>query len=103
MRKIKFRAILSVLAFAIPGWSDTVTLRAETRYNGTYLEGSSQSITFKDDRGMAHHFDVRDIKPIEFNATGKGVQTASARPSAHPTAQLNAILTPSRPDRGRQA
>jgi len=95
MRKISLTAILSVLAFTIPGWSDTVTLRDGTRYNGTYFEGTAQTITFKDDRGMAHHFDVRDIKAIEFNATGKGVQPASARPSSDPTAQSNAKIIPS--------
>jgi hypothetical protein len=93
MSRIRCLAFISVLAFALPAWSDTAVLKDGTRYNGVYQGGTSQTVTFEDERGMTHHFDVRDIQSLEFNPTGRASQTAKSTAKAAGEADAKIIPT----------
>lgn len=95
MKKIGYLSLLGFFAFTVPGRSDTAVLRDGTRYNGVYEGGTAQTVTFTDERGMTHHFDVRDVQALEFNSAGKTATPQTAAPSAKPANQPDAKIVPS--------
>ena len=65
-------AFLAVVSIAVTASGETVILRNGTRYEGTLIAASSKSgVTFKDRKGVRHHFAVKDVQSIEFGSPAK--------------------------------
>ncbi len=80
MRKLSLFGLAAVLQFTTAGWADTLVLRNGTRYNGTFLDGSTREITFQDDSGARHRFNTSEVQTVEFQPSAlSGTGTAFPR------------------------
>jgi hypothetical protein len=69
MRRFQFLLLIATLPIALSTFGDTVTLRDGTRYDGTFVTGSSRSgITFRDRKGTSHHFATKRVQSLEFGS-----------------------------------
>lgn len=67
---MKYRIFSSLLLLCpLLAWGDTIVMKDGTRYNGTFVSGSSRSITFVDDSGRRRSLDVRDTAEIAFGSS----------------------------------
>ena len=70
---------LSSLAEAVR--ADTLVLRDGTQLSGTLVSATTQTITFKDTKGVVHRYNRTKIQTLEFAATD-AKSTAAAVPSS---------------------
>ena len=63
--RIVFACILLLPLFA----ADTLIMRDGSRLDGTFVTGTSRTLTFVDHTGARRNFDLRDVREIQF-ATG---------------------------------
>ena len=68
---------LSSLAEAVR--ADTLVLRDGTQLSGTLVSATTQTITFKDTKGVVHRYNRTKIQTLEFAATD-AKSTAAAVP-----------------------
>lgn len=56
-----------LLALAIGGWADTLTLKNGRQVSGRLVAASPRDITFEEDNGPTRHFNVADLSRIDFD------------------------------------
>lgn len=96
----RFQFLLLLLAafpIAVRTLGDTVTLRDGTRYDGTFVTGSSgNGITFRDQNGVRHRFSLQNVQSLEFDSPADAtVRTRSGRSLARSTSLETAKVIPS--------
>jgi hypothetical protein len=76
---------LFIACLASTALGDTVVMRDGTRVSGTFLKGSTRSITVLDDNNQQRTLDIRDVRSIEFSpAAPDAPPPAPAAPPAAP-------------------
>jgi hypothetical protein len=58
---------LFIACLASTTLGDTVVMRDGTRISGTFLKGSTRSITLLDDSNQQRTLDIRDVRSVEFS------------------------------------
>jgi hypothetical protein len=66
MRKMAILAVTAVFPFLLS--AAQITLRDGTVFNGRFVSGNPNTITFEDNSGMRHQFDVANIQLLDFGA-----------------------------------
>ena len=66
MRKLSLFCLAAVLELTTTVWADTLVLRNGTRYNGTFLDGTTREISFQDDSGVRRRFNTSEVQSVEF-------------------------------------
>ena len=70
MRTIVMAAAMSVclMTLAASASADTLTMKDGTSVSGTLVGIAAQTITFKDLRGVARHYNTRQVQTLEFDS-----------------------------------
>src|SRR2546426_7380610 len=70
MRTIVMAAAMSVclMTLAASASADTLTMKDGTSVSGPLVGIAAQTITFKDRRGVARHYNTRQVQTLEFDS-----------------------------------
>ena len=79
-------AALFIACLSSTALGDTVIMRDGTRVSGTFLKGSTRSITVLDDNNEQHTLDIRDVRSVEFSPSAP-VSTPPAPAPPPPASQ----------------
>ena len=66
MRKIATLALITLWPLALVAGQNTIMMKDGTQFSGRFLSGTTRVITFQDDNGDRHSFNIRDIQSISF-------------------------------------
>ena len=58
--------------------ADTVTLRDGTRHHGTFVSGTSRTVTLVDENGSRRNFELREVQEVAFGTASTPQAAASA-------------------------
>src|SRR6266496_3074051 len=67
MRRLLVFAVTAALSWVLG--AAQITLKDGTVYNGRFINGNPTTITFEDDHGMRHRFDVANVQFLDFGGS----------------------------------
>jgi len=75
----KLAAFAAILIFPVLMLADQITLKDGNAFNGTFLGGTATNITFRDNNGVRHRFNVGDIQSLYFGTSYSGNRGSANR------------------------
>jgi hypothetical protein len=101
MQKL-FLAALSLGAFSLT-WGDTLLLKDGTRHTGTFISGTSTTITFRDEGGVRRRFALTNVDSVGFGSASTLSSSTSSSSTLSSQAASSASSSVGTRDRRRVA